>query len=174
MNSCSRGWAFGHRWGVNRARTRVLGAVAGLVLLFQLACSTSCKHYLCVNTATLTGSVEAPDELGSVDVGYCSERTCTTGSMDLSTVNQTVCSGDSQGSFDDGVCITLTSQGRLEVEAVLREPDNDKLPADGETYTLTIVDRDSGRVLVDVTRAADYKKTREDDCHLCWRAEMTF
>ena len=162
------------RVGVGRRRSWILIV---LPIASHLACSGyfgGCDDYACVNSASMTGEVEISDNVMSVDVEYCSERGCTGGLMDVGKMNQTTCNDGMPGAFDDGVCIRRTVEGKLEVEAALTRPDNGKLPADGESYSLEIIDHDSGEDLLHVRQEADYVKTRQDECHLCWKAEMTF
>jgi hypothetical protein len=160
-------------------RTWGLGLGANLVLVgIVSACAVTpegetCATYACVNQARLIGEVAVPDDAGLVNVKYCSEVDCVEGKLDLSKVgSEPSCLGPNQSIFDSDVCFTRGVAGKLKVEASLQRQDDMTLPPDGERYTLEIIDA-AGDTLFEETREADYETTREDNCHLCWQAEMS-
>lgn len=163
----------------NRVLTRGAGWGLLLVLLAVPACGLSdvgevCLTYACINGAVLSGTVQAPAETRQLRVKYCSEQACVEGPVDIESLTTAeACIADGPGSWGDSVCFKRSADGALEVRAQLTRLDDGTLPADGERYTLEIVDEDSGAVLLDEAREADYVTTRRDNCHWCWSAEMS-
>lgn len=137
--------------------------------LEQIECA--CPTYACGNEAKLTGKLAVPKDAGAARVKFCKGADCVGGPIDLSQVGaEPTCVGDGQVGIGD-VCVTRDSAGDFQVEASLVGQDND-VPPDGELYTLAVMDEESGDVLLEETRAADYVITREDCCHRCWHARM--
>jgi hypothetical protein len=131
----------------------------------------TCLTYACVNEARLRGALVVPEQTGGVTVKYCSKSDCVEGKLDLREVgSERECIGSA---LDRNVCFLRDAAGSVQVDASLGRVDDMTLPPDGERYTLTIVNEASGETLLEETREADYEKTREDNCHLCWQAEMT-
>jgi hypothetical protein len=143
-----------------------------------VACSSEtakeCLTYLCVNAARLTGDVEQPAETELVDAKFCSDQLgCVEGLVDLRELDSgAACTGRNPEPYAGQVCFSRASGGGLSIDAHLSRPDDGTLPKDGETYRLNVVDHDSGAVLAEAERSADYEVTREDSCHLCWAANM--
>lgn len=163
---------------MTRTKLGGLGMVASLLVAIVPACSMVgeevCLTYACVNQASLTGEVGLPEGTRDVTVKYCSAAECVEGTLDVSDVGtEKKCTGPAAARFSSDVCFTRDASGVLRVEAVLGGEDDMTLPADGERYTLTIVDEASRETLLDETRSADYETTRQDNCHLCWNAEMS-
>ncbi len=131
-----------------------------------------CASYACVNAAALSGPVLLSDSVLRVDAKYCRVGgECVEGAIELEklAVARQLCTATEIASY---VCLSRDPQGEWEVNARFALGDGKPRP-DGDEYTLTVVDADSGDVLVDVTRVADYEVTRQDNCHLCWGAEMS-
>lgn len=132
----------------------------------------SCATYACLNTVKLSGALSLPEGAAHIDAKYCrAEHSCVEGELDLAGLG-TEPSCITSGGFDDDVCISRSARGQLQVEASLYLEDAAELPPDGERYRLLLVDHDSGEVLLDEARVADYEVTRQDSCHLCWDASM--
>jgi hypothetical protein len=153
------------RWG-----KRVGLASIAFVLLTSGCVGLDCQPYLCWGAASLRGELEVPVATERVNAKFCSESRCVEGVVELE-------SADAQHSAcvrneEDEVCFKRPASDRLEVTAFLREPEGSALPDDGERYTLSVVDADSGQELSRVERFADYDDS-SDQCHHCWVAEMT-
>jgi hypothetical protein len=134
----------------------------------------TCAAYACINNAETVGSFEVPDTVKVVDTEYCSEAGCVEGSVDLSELGaEAACIREYYSPWEDGICFTRADDGTLQLSANLTRNDTGTLPPDGERYTVRVVDHDSGQVLLEQTREADYEVTRQDNCHLCWNAQMT-
>ena len=169
---------------MNGRRSRVLMRVAVGGLLLALggvpACAGSedegevCPAYACINAVVLSGTLTVPAETTQLHVEYCSEQACVDGVVQVEALGaNAVCTGESLPNWDDSVCFTRLTDGSLQVQAQLTRQDDQSLPPDGESYTLEIVDVDSGQTLLDETREADYETTQRDSCHWCWRADMS-
>jgi hypothetical protein len=164
-----------HSWRVWGRGAVAAGAIAALAPACALLGTESvCLTYACGNQARLEGEVAVAGDTGLVGVKYCSAVECVEGKLDLSQLgSEQSCVEGIGASFGSDVCFTRDGAGKLQVAASLTREDDMKLPPDGERYTLTIVDEASGDTLLQETREADYVTTREDDCHLCWQAEMS-
>lgn len=153
----------------------------GLLLAFGVAACVSqvCPLYGCRNAARLTGTVEVPASTARVDAKYCSAKECVEGVIDLHmSADSASCTepGVVTGGhlLGDGVCLTRSSDGSTQILAQLQRPLDDlRLPDNGERYTLVLADHDSGKVLLDEARTADYQTTQRDSCHWCWSADMS-
>lgn len=159
----------------SRVLTRGTAWGALLLLVGEPGCAEGggCLDYMCWSGANMSGVLEAPKETKRVGAKLCSEQKCFEGDVDIDAQEMTCASDSSSG---DSICFKRSSDAALEVEAWLSTADTGTMPAippDGERYTLLIVDRDSGEVLVDETREADYETTRRDNCHWCWSADMS-
>ncbi|HKY37287.1 MAG TPA: hypothetical protein VJN18_15190 [Polyangiaceae bacterium] len=153
-----------------------------VALLFVIAISAcdsvtaeECLAYACVNEARLTGEVEQPEGTELVDARFCSDAIgCVEGLVDLRELDSgEVCTGNNPEPYAGRVCFSRASEGGLSIEAALSRTDDGTVPKDGETYTLRVVDHDSEVVLVESQSSADYEITRQDNCHVCWAAEMS-
>jgi hypothetical protein len=171
---------------MNGRRSRVLTRGARtclwLVLLGVPGCVSSedagagevCATYACINAAVLSGVVEVPTETTQLRVKYCSEQGCVDGTVDIAGLGSSAaCTGEALPAWGDSVCFTRSMDGAVQVQAQLTRQDDQSLPPDGESYTLEIFDAESGESLLEETRAADYETTRRDNCHWCWRAELS-
>lgn len=151
---------------------------AWLIFAAMVSCEAGeqdCLAYACTSKAYLNGSVEIPDDTSAVDVRFCSTWGCLEGLLDVREVRETECASGPVADFHGSVCATRTASGRLELEASLSGEDTGSVPPDGESYTLEVVDHDSGRVLVDEETKANYDtSSNQDSCHRCWLTKMTF
>jgi hypothetical protein len=161
----------------NRAKYWLTVSSVALAALALPGCGVTheevCPTYACLNGAQLQGTAKVAETVTMVDAEYCSELGCVDGTVDLAAASaEPVCTQQHAAPYDDAVCFRRSAAGELEVKANLTRAEDGTLPADGERYTLRVVDHDSGEVLIDETRRADYEVTREDTCHVCWSADM--
>jgi hypothetical protein len=149
-----------------------LGLALGWLLVGLAACGPSdvCLDYACVNAAKLSGTVTVSAPPTQVDVSFCSQSECHTGSVDLSQSEAQSCA------YWDGssVCITA-KETALEVTAVWDYRESEAPPPDGTEYHLQLTNHETGDSLLDAKRTTSYAITREDSCHRCFSgAEMSF
>lgn len=150
------------------------GAASAVLFLFgtlSAGCSQQCTMYGCVNGGKLSGNVVFPSEVTVVDYRLCAGSPCEDGSIDLVELDSaTPCM-----LWDGGpkVCLVKTNDpNTFALSAVSSAFPEDENPPDIK-FQLTLVDHESGRVLLQETRSAKSRVTSSDDCHACWRAEAT-
>jgi hypothetical protein len=136
-----------------------------LALLAGCGDETVCLLYACVNSVKLSGTVEVPPDLSQVDALFCEDGNCQQVAVDLKATSMQDCQP-----WSTNACLTLTGS-QLGVVAVWRHTEGDD-PPHGRPYRLQLTDHATGKVLVDETRTAEADVTREDNCHVCWNAEM--
>ncbi len=125
-----------------------------------------CLNYACANAAHLAGAIDAPPELGLVDVHFCSEGGCNDILVDVvAEPLQCVRAAPSM------VCFR-PSGSKLEVDASWSYGESDDPPKNGTVYELRLTNHETGEVLLDQAPKATFRVTREDNCHRCWSAEI--
>lgn len=157
---------------------RYVGTLSMAAALAVAGCDSeadeeACPTYACINDAKLEGRLTVTEAVKVVEAEYCSEAGCVAGTVELEGAEtQPACTHDGSEPWGDGICFTRTAPDELELSATLTRTEDGTLPPDGEGYTLRVVDHDSGEVLLDEAREADYEITRQDVCHVCWSADM--
>jgi hypothetical protein len=133
-----------------------------------------CPAYGCVNSATLGGALQVGDTTRRIAASLChAEGECIEADVDLQGLGgEPRCAAPTLG--EGTFCVARSSVGALHVEATVFFGAGDDLRPSGERFTLTLTDSISGEVLLEETRTASFEVTREDACHLCWGATMSF
>ncbi|HVJ14416.1 MAG TPA: hypothetical protein VM686_03205 [Polyangiaceae bacterium] len=131
-----------------------------------------CPTYACGNQATLGGMLLLPPETSLLDVHFCFEDECEDGTIDLSDSPGFPCADSNARS---SVCAEEQNEAWIRLVASWNHgQETETSPPDGSSYSLRVTDAESGELLLDETRAATYEIVREDHCHRCWGADMSF
>jgi hypothetical protein len=149
------------RWWVRWAGgVSVLGALGG--------CDDSrpCFLYACSTAATLTWKLTSEATNGEFEVRLCHGDRCEDKVVAASSDPARSCDGD----LEPGATVACVQsvEGGLEFSASWTF--NEGQPRE-KTFSLRIVERERGAVLLDQSRALTFTKDpAPDDCHDCWSA----
>lgn len=146
-------------------------AVLLVLLTAGAACELqNCPDLYCPTSTRLTGTLQVPETASAIDARYCGDGQCVGGMVALSPGLQTCAREPLEPGGNGAVCLTWRTAGNVEVRAEIM---NRHVPPDGEPYTLVLVERGSGVVLLNEAREANYETTRPDDCTTCTGASMS-
>jgi hypothetical protein len=150
----------------------IWSASIGIAIGALLSCgdenSEACRDYACSTYVSMSASVERDTADAEFDVRVCNGDECEYRFLPWREQETEVCDG-TWNLGDKHVCVRRHNAA---LEFFVDWSFLEGVPAD-KTFSLRIVDRADGSVLVDETREAAFGKSPSwDFCHDCWQATI--